>query len=75
FEISVADNGVGISQVNIQNLFGKNGYFSTFGTNNEKGSGLGLKLVWDFVHYHNGNINVESEEGKGSTFSVSLPVS
>lgn len=74
-EISVADNGVGISQVNIQNLFGKNGYFSTFGTNNEKGSGLGLKLVWDFVHYHNGNINVESEEGKGSTFSVSLPVS
>lgn len=73
--IVVTDTGVGISSGNLQNLFGKNGYYTTFGTNNEKGSGLGLKIVWDFVHYHNGDIEVQSTEGKGSSFFVTLPIS
>jgi two-component system sensor histidine kinase/response regulator len=73
--INVTDNGVGISPENLQNLFGKNGYFTTFGTNQEKGSGLGLKLVWDFVRYHEGNIDVDSQVGAGSTFTVVLPLS
>lgn len=73
--ICVTDNGIGISQVNLDKLFGKDGFFTTYGTEREKGSGLGLKLAWDFVRYHNGKIEAASTEGKGSTFTVTLPKS
>jgi two-component system, sensor histidine kinase and response regulator len=73
-QISVTDNGVGISPGNLSNLFGRDGFYTTYGTEQEKGSGLGLKLVLDFVNYHNGNIDVESEEGVGSKFTVTLPL-
>ncbi len=72
--ISVIDTGVGISQENKVKLFSKSLYYTTYGTNNEKGSGLGLMLCKEFVERNNGKIRVESKVGEGSTFIVSLPV-
>ena len=71
--IAVVDNGVGINANVLKTLFDKTSTSSTFGTNNEKGSGLGLKLCQEFVELHQGRLSVESEAGKGSTFSFTLP--
>lgn len=73
-EIKVKDNGTGIPE-DIQNkLFVIGGTTSTRGTANEQGTGLGLNICYDFVKMHGGNIWVESEVGKGSTFSFTLPL-
>jgi len=71
--VSVADNGVGISKTRIDRLFRFSENESTVGTANEKGSGLGLILCKEFVEKHGGRIWVESEEGKGSVFTFSIP--
>ncbi len=73
-EIAVSDNGIGMSQETISKLFRIDANLSTRGTENEKGTGLGLFLCKDFVEKHNGKIWVESEEGKGSTFKILLPL-
>ena len=70
--ISIKDTGVGMTDAALQNLFKTNSN-TTLGTNNEKGTGLGLLMCKDFIEKHNGNIKVESELGKGSIFYVSLP--
>jgi two-component system, sensor histidine kinase and response regulator len=72
-EVCIADTGIGMSEENLKKIFREEEYFSTFGTNNEKGSGLGLNLCKEFVIQNKGEIFVESEEGKGSTFSFTLP--
>ena len=72
--ISVADSGVGIPKNRMKKLFRIDESFSTSGTMDEKGTGLGLILCKEFVDKHNGNIWVESEEGKGSVFYFSLPI-
>ncbi|MCD6565942.1 MAG: PAS domain-containing protein, partial [Bacteroidales bacterium] len=72
-QVSVSDTGVGIKQENIKELFRIDSEFSTQGTNNEKGTGLGLILCKEFVEKHGGKIGVESKEEKGSTFNFSLP--
>jgi PAS domain S-box-containing protein len=72
--ISVADNGVGISQESIDKLFRIEETHSTLGTQKEKGTGLGLLLCKEFVEKHRGRIWVESEVGKGSTFRFSIPL-
>ena len=72
-KISVSDEGQGISPSHQSRLFKKTEYFSTYGTNGEKGSGLGLLLCKDFIKKHDGIIGVESELGKGSTFYFTLP--
>lgn len=72
--ISVTDNGVGISAENIGKLFDIASNFTTKGTNEEKGTGLGLSLCKEFVEKHNGRIWVKSELGKGSIFTFSLPL-
>lgn len=69
-EISISDNGVGMSAEMLSKLF--KGNITTRGTQNEKGTGLGLLMVKDFVEKNKGNIRVESEVGKGSQFFVTL---
>ena len=72
--VSVADTGTGISPERIDKIFDKASYETTFGTDGEKGSGLGLKLCMDFIEKHNGKIGVNSILGKGSTFYFTLHV-
>lgn len=72
--IFVKDNGVGISPERIEKLFNLESRNSMPGTENEQGTGLGLKLSKEFAEKHGGNIFVESEKGKGSTFCLTLPV-
>jgi len=72
-EISVADNGVGMSDETCKNLFDISTNTTSSGTANEKGSGLGLVLCKEFVKKLGGNIWVESEEGIGSQFSFTIP--
>lgn len=72
--IAIGDCGVGIGQNRINNLFEIANSKSTKGTSNETGSGLGLVLCREFVAINEGEIWVSSEEGKGSTFTFSLPL-
>jgi signal transduction histidine kinase len=74
YEIAIKDNGVGIPQENISKIFRVNSNLSTSGTNGEKGTGLGLIVVKDFIEKHNGEIWVESQVGKGSKFTFTLPL-
>jgi len=71
--ISVSDNGVGMKPEVVNMLFDKINPYSTRGTANEKGTGLGLILCKEFVEKNNGRIWVESKEGQGSTFWFTLP--
>ena len=73
-EISVRDSGVGISKENLAKLFTIAGKPSSPGTENEKGSGLGLILCREFVEKHQGIVRAESEPGHGSTFTFTIPV-
>ncbi len=70
--ISVIDTGMGMKQETMQKLFKANERFSTRGTRNEKGTGIGLMLCKEFVEKLNGYIEVESEYEKGSTFRFIL---
>ena len=72
--ISVSDNGIGIAPEIVTNLFDIKQVHSSKGTNNEKGTGLGILLCKEFVEQHGGKIWVESELGKGSEFKFTLPV-
>ena len=71
--ISVSDNGVGMTNDTVNKLFKLGSSSSTPGTNNEKGTGLGLLICQDFVQKHGGKIWAESERGKGSSFKFTLP--
>lgn len=72
-KISVADTGVGISAEVMESLSNKTWSRYTHGTRNEKGSGLGLRLIYEYLHNINGNIRFQSEEGSGTTVVVSFP--
>ncbi len=73
-QVSVKDNGVGISPENQIAIFKIDKHTITSGTENEQGTGLGLILCKDFVERHNGSIWVESPPGSGSIFTFSLPL-
>jgi PAS domain S-box-containing protein len=73
-EFSVKDNGIGIQEENIKNLFRVEAKFTSEGTAGEKGSGLGLSLVKEIIEKHGGSIWVETEYGKGSDFKFTIPV-
>lgn len=71
--VSIKDNGIGIKPEHLGKLFNIESNFSTFGTANEKGTGLGLILVNEFIRKNKGKITVKSEIGKGSNFTFYLP--
>lgn len=72
-EVIVKDNGIGISKEDQSKLFRLDVHHTTMGTDEEKGTGLGLILCKEFVEIHGGRIDVESEQGMGSTFKFYLP--
>jgi len=67
-EIKVEDTGSGISEEDLSKIFEP--FFSTKG---QKGTGLGLAVIWGIIDNHNGTINVESKVGRGTTFTIRLP--
>lgn len=71
--ITVSDNGVGIKLEDLRKLFDVSHFKSTIGTNQEKGTGIGLLICKEFIEKHGGKIWVESEVGKGSDFKFTLP--
>ena len=72
--VSVKDSGCGIDEEGQQKLLHTDTHFSTFGTNNEEGSGLGLLLCQDFAVKIGGKLWFTSKEGEGSTFYFSIPL-
>jgi PAS domain S-box-containing protein len=72
-EVSVTDTGVGMPQEATEKIFKIDTKYSTPGTAKESGTGLGLILCKEFVEKHGGQIWVESEVGKGTTFTFTLP--
>lgn len=72
--LEVIDHGCGISQENQAKLMNLSSHYTTFGTENESGSGLGLLLVSEFLKLNNGRVFFTSKEGEGSTFGFALPV-
>jgi signal transduction histidine kinase len=73
-KISVADNGVGIDQNKIEQLFRIDHKVSTPGTQNELGNGLGLILCQEFIQQHGGEIGIDSSPEKGTTVWFTLPL-
>ncbi len=71
-KISVQDTGVGMSESIRKKLFKIDEHITTRGTNDEKGTGLGLILAKEFVEAHGGTISVTSKEGEGSTFTFTI---
>jgi two-component system, sensor histidine kinase and response regulator len=71
--VKVIDRGIGIKPEDQKKLFSKE-HFTKRGTNNEKGSGLGLTLCKEFVEKHGGRLSFESREGEGTTFMFSIPI-
>jgi len=73
YHLAVSDTGVGISQENLNKLFRPDTKSGTLGTANEKGTGLGLLLVKEFIEKNKGKVSVQSKVGSGSTFSLAIP--
>lgn len=72
-EIHVKDEGMGIPEVYVRKIFNIDNDYRRPGTDNEKGTGLGLVLCKEFVEKHDGKIWVHSKEGSGSDFAFTLP--
>jgi signal transduction histidine kinase/Tfp pilus assembly protein PilF len=72
--INIQDTGIGMNKEKQEHLFKDFGSaISSYGTAKEKGTGIGLMIVKEFIEQNNGTLNLTSEEGKGTTFSVSFP--
>ena len=72
--LAVTDTGVGMTKEQLDKLFKPLTDNTTYGTEGEKGTGLGLLLSYDFIKANNGRIEVSSEINKGTTFTVVLPI-
>ncbi|MDQ7817290.1 MAG: HAMP domain-containing sensor histidine kinase [Melioribacteraceae bacterium] len=71
--ISITDNGVGMSDETKELIFDFSKHYTMKGTEEERGSGIGLLICKELMIWHNGNINFESELGKGTTFILTFP--
>lgn len=71
-EIAVTDTGVGMSADKLKKLFKVSSHFSQYGTDGEKGTGLGLLLCQEMVERNGGTLHVSSQPGQGSTFAFTL---
>jgi signal transduction histidine kinase len=72
--VSVTDSGVGIPPEDLHDIFDKYAQARSRATRSEKGTGLGLYITRQLVELHGGKISVQSEVGKGSTFSFTIPI-
>ena len=72
-EIIVKDNGVGMSEETLNKIRREEGRFQNLGTNNEKGSGLGLKMIFNMVKLLNGEIELSSRVGEGTAAKLTFP--
>jgi PAS domain S-box-containing protein len=73
--IKIKDNGVGMSQDVVDKLFRIDVHYTSLGTDNEQGAGIGLILCYDMIKKNGGEIYLKSEPDKGSEFSFTLPLS
>lgn len=73
--VSVKDTGIGIPNEIKEKLLGVDSDYTSRGTNNETGTGIGLQLCREFVEKNGGKLKIKSEVGKGTTFSFNLPKS
>ena len=71
--LKICDNGVGIPPAKQKYIFTTSEIESTPGTDNEKGTGFGLKLCYELININNGTIKLESTEGEGTCFTLTLP--
>ena len=71
-KLIVKDNGVGISEEGITKIFGER-YYTTLGTEKESGTGLGLMICRDFIASNNGDFDILSKQGEGSSFIITFP--
>jgi two-component system, sensor histidine kinase and response regulator len=73
-EVYVEDNGMGMHESEVKNLFDPGNHFTTIGTNQEKGTGLGLLITKEMIAKNGGNIWVSSRKHQGTTFTFTLPM-
>ena len=73
--VKVRDEGIGMNRGQLDRLFAADEGFSTVGTHNETGTGIGLSLCRDFIRRHGGKIWAESKPGKGAVFYFTIPAS
>jgi len=73
FQVNVTDTGVGMSELVVDNLFNLDFNTTTLGTDNEKGTGLGLIVCKEFIKLIGGEIWAKSKLGEGTTFSFTIP--
>lgn len=73
YAVKICDNGVGIAEEDIIKILSDSKYHSSYGTNYEKGSGIGLKLCKNFVEMNRGKLTIESEAGKGTCMVFTVP--
>ena len=71
--ISIKDNGTGMAENKVKELLGEGKVYSTKGTDEEVGTGLGVRICRRIINTHKGELLIEAEPGKGSTFTVLLP--
>lgn len=72
-EICVEDNGVGLSPEKINLVLNNREFYSEYGTDHERGTGLGINICKEFIQKMKGSLKIESENGKGSRFIIVLP--
>lgn len=72
---SIKDNGVGIDPEKVQSILSKQNYNSSKGTNQELGTGFGLKTTINYLEAQNGKLEIESEKNKGTKVSIFMPIS